>query len=571
MSSEAPPIYDVSIFIPSYWADQISSGFDKAYADTHYLKFPIGQGTEFIPDLVVSGSTTLASTSASSLNVSGTTTLGTTSASSLNMGGGNITNVTNINGSAYPQGLDAVLSAGNTANGESLYMRNTDNLSMNGDQIRLEDFYTGGINTTLINTTISVNNLNQTTSLQAGTLTMVDEILTPTINKAELTPTDLTITGSSASITNTLTALSNIITDATATLTSGIISNIATFKALASSPSGNSTTITPNSIINRTADNATTTNISTLTGSGLTVVGSGTSITNTMTALTNIIADGTRTVTVGMVSSIATLKALAGTAGNSTVITPTDVSVYSVDSSTSSTYGRITNGGFNFVLSGTTDRVNVLNLMSGSGVTGLKLSTNQTTNYPFSANTISLENTGNAVTGGNSIAFRRNNTGSFVNSVGDTLGVLCFTGKNTTSAELEFARISSTIRKVGTNLGDGAILFQTAVNSVLATRFEINGDEEQINAFQPLDMNNNAIVSSTGGITLNATGSSGTGVITLNTKDGTAASGTGLVLTGNTLTLSTSAPNVQAPAHLCLYLPDPLTGISTLYKIQLLT
>jgi len=67
MSSSQPPTYNVGIFIPQYWR-QDGTGLTQAYADAHYLKFPTGQGTESIPALIVSGTSTLGSVSLSSLS-----------------------------------------------------------------------------------------------------------------------------------------------------------------------------------------------------------------------------------------------------------------------------------------------------------------------------------------------------------------------------------------------------------------------------------------------------------------------------------------------------------------------
>ena len=62
MSSSAPPSYNVGIFIPQFWANTQSNTLTQAYADANYLKFPSGQGTETIPNLIVSGTTTLGAT-----------------------------------------------------------------------------------------------------------------------------------------------------------------------------------------------------------------------------------------------------------------------------------------------------------------------------------------------------------------------------------------------------------------------------------------------------------------------------------------------------------------------------
>jgi hypothetical protein len=65
MSSSVAPLFPgTSVFIPAYWAGARSEILTQDEADLRYLKFPIGQGTENIPNLIVSGSSTLGITSA---------------------------------------------------------------------------------------------------------------------------------------------------------------------------------------------------------------------------------------------------------------------------------------------------------------------------------------------------------------------------------------------------------------------------------------------------------------------------------------------------------------------------
>jgi hypothetical protein len=54
MSAELPPTEIVPIFNPVFFLGA-ADPFTKEVADTLYLQYPIGQGTEIIPDLVVSG------------------------------------------------------------------------------------------------------------------------------------------------------------------------------------------------------------------------------------------------------------------------------------------------------------------------------------------------------------------------------------------------------------------------------------------------------------------------------------------------------------------------------------
>ena len=704
MSSEAPPTFNVSIFIPSYWADQTTSGFDKTYADNHYLKFPVGQGTEYIPDLVVSGGTTLATTSASSLNVSGKTTTANidlvNSSSTLDMKSGSITNLTSINGSAYPQsaGIDAVLATGNTATNKTLNLNYTTSvatdalnltstLSSTSTQISYNNFLTGngtkilsideanGIelikvgasnlgyslysatefrmarsfaerdniyNAITENTSIIYNNTdyastssNTSTPISTaiadgtytGTLTSnALSLFTNSVSTARnaITNAGMTITGATSSITNTINSTSNTIanTTYTGTLTSNALS------------------LFTNSV--STARNA-------ITNAGMTITGATSSITNTISALSNIIANATYTTLIepdniklyptstptanystltSQIFSVVADSTLYGTinARDNNFYDTTNLRYATLSSGGYATSGNSINNAKQCLYLGKTApdqsatatnacliTESVLNMygannnrtqnssnLTGSGLTvvGSNGSSRQTeifnppnnapTNISSSAYAININSDTNAfyadnlntafirlnstsassgTTGAPNMVFRRNKT----ISVGDCAGIISYGAVGVGISNAELARVSSYCKtNTSASLINGSLMLSARVNTAITDFLEINGAENQINALKPLDMNNNSIVSSTGGITLDATGSSGTGVITLNTKAGTAGTGTGLVLTGNTLTMTATGTNTQEPAHLCLYLPDPATGLSKLYKIQLL-
>lgn len=539
MSSEAPPTYNVSVFIPSYWVSS-TEGFDKAYADTHYLKFPVGQGTEYIPDLVVSG----------------TTTLGATSVSSLNMSGGNITNVVNINGSAYPPStgtgdIDAVLAVGNQATNKTMIMNgaggggSSNNLQLDGDGAFFYGAFSAPQTSTLSKTGLIFNSGATDCNITKDGITLVLDNANPTTNKTEIYSDGIDLTGSSATITNKLTPISSIIADGTYTAT--LISN-------ALSLFTNSVSTTRNAITN----------------TGVTITGSTTSVLNTIVASSNTITDGVRTLFFGISSTIATIKLnAAASLGNAVSIVPNSIGVFGTDGTTTMNASTMTPTSIQTIGTGSSDNVK---LIPNDATTQLLVSTGTTDWNNTTAKGQLVIQTSSTLGGGisytPSILFKRVGNST---AIGGGLGTLRFCGySNITGTQIEYGRITTSIKAVGSSLEDGRMLFQTSLNSVLTDFLDFDGGEEQINAYKPIDMNNNSIVSSTGGITLNASGSSGTGVITLNTKNGTAGSGTGLVLSGNTLTVTATGPNTQEPAHLCLYLPDPLTGLSKLYKIQLL-
>jgi len=87
MSISTPPTFILDIFIPYYW-NIGQTEITQDYADAHYLKFPVGQGTQSIPNLTVSGTTTLANTSVSTLTASGTSNLGVTNTDNLSINSG---------------------------------------------------------------------------------------------------------------------------------------------------------------------------------------------------------------------------------------------------------------------------------------------------------------------------------------------------------------------------------------------------------------------------------------------------------------------------------------------------
>ena len=559
MSSEAPPTYNVSVFIPSYWVSS-TEGFDKAYADTHYLKFPVGQGTEYIPDLVVSG----------------TTTLGATSVSSLNMGGGNITNVTNINGSAYPPssstaGINDVLGVGNQATNKTMIMNgaggggSTNNLQLDGDGAYFYGAFASPQTSTLSRTGLIFNSGPTDCNITKDGITLVLDNTAPTIDKTEIFNDSIDLIGSSATISNKLTPISSIIADATYTAT--LISN-------ALSLFTNSVTTTRNAITNL----------------GMTITGS-TGVTNTLTSLTHTITDATRTLLFGISSSVATIKLNASSSGgNSTLITPNSITNYSTDGattnisniantgmtitgSTSSTTNTLTSGEVrvsasannygsltpNQVYLSVSSSIYTQIAPSGSSFAMIMELTNNFFSTDGSKASMIIRNRGSSGTGNDncSILSLQRIKGS-TSAVGDVVGMIQGFGNYTGTLLTEFGRISTIIKTISSTPTSncGAMSFQTAVNNVSTPFLEINGADNQIDALKPLDMNNNSIVSSTGDITLNASASSGTGNINLTTK-----STGGLIFTGTALQSNTSGGN--SGEHLVI----TLNGVP--YKIAL--
>ena len=145
---------------------------------------------------------------------------------------------------------------------------------------------------------------------------------------------------------------------------------------------------------------------------------------------------------------------------------------------------------------------------------------------------------------------------------GDVIGSQHFYGKNYAGTSTEFANIEASVRNTGVGNDDGSIAFSGLINGTMTEFFRINGADSENNMFLPLDMNAQTIKSSTGNLNLSASGSTGTGSISLTTKNGVAGSGGGLLLTGNTLLSGSSGGS--SGQHLCL------TIGGTVYKIALL-
>ncbi|QIG59344.1 glycoprotein repeat domain-containing protein [Dishui Lake virophage 2] len=107
-----------------------------------------------------------------------------------------------------------------------------------------------------------------------------------------------------------------------------------------------------------------------------------------------------------------------------------------------------------------------------------------------------------------------------ISTNGSSIGEIGFVAKTAISGnpEREYARIGSTIRSNTSSNVDGAINLQARINDVLVECMRINGQDSQIEIYQPLDLNDKDIVSSIGDIELNATASAGNGDVIITAK-----------------------------------------------------
>lgn len=170
-----------------------------------------------------------------------------------------------------------------------------------------------------------------------------------------------------------------------------------------------------------------------------------------------------------------------------------------------------------------------------------------------------LENSTAGVNAG--VAMETYKNQSTAGTAGDEVFRLSMFGKNSGNTKEEYGRITCNIRdpNPSTAGADGSIQLAVPVGDTMTTFIDINGNSGRTNMLRETDVRTNAIVSTTGDITLNASGSSGTGAINLTAKN---ASGGDLVLSGTQLTA------VSAGGGAGLHLRIKINGV--FYKIQLL-
>ena len=102
---------------------------------------------------------------------------------------------------------------------------------------------------------------------------------------------------------------------------------------------------------------------------------------------------------------------------------------------------------------------------------------------------------------------------------GEVIAQHAFTGKDNAGTKTEFARmevISQNVSSGGNK--DGSIVFKTLVNNTFNTILTLNGSSQEIEVGKAIDLNSNAINTSSGNINLTATNSTGNGEIILTPK-----------------------------------------------------
>ena len=119
-------------------------------------------------------------------------------------------------------------------------------------------------------------------------------------------------------------------------------------------------------------------------------------------------------------------------------------------------------------------------------------------------------------------------------------------GKNISGTQIIFGGIDCISRNVGVGNEDGVLAFNCAINGISTKLLEINGNESEINAFQALDMNGQAIKSSSGNLTISTTSSTGTGNINVTPKVGASCVFSTQLTLPTTLVGATFASNTLA-------------------------
>ena len=141
--------------------------------------------------------------------------------------------------------------------------------------------------------------------------------------------------------------------------------------------------------------------------------------------------------------------------------------------------------------------------LTNTGVGGLTNPQLTLTNSNATINTIptiELNKTGRNLTGGESV------------------GSISMYGLDATAQKTEFARIQTKTEATGSGNEDGTLSIFNSVNGVLSETFNFNGGQNENNSFRPLDLNGNALRTTSGSLTIEATSSSGTGNIDITAK-----------------------------------------------------
>jgi hypothetical protein len=150
----------------------------------------------------------------------------------------------------------------------------------------------------------------------------------------------------------------------------------------------------------------------------------------------------------------------------------------------------------------------------------------------------------------------------------DVIASQRFNANNYLGTKTAFGRIDCLATNTGAGNDDGALDFYTCVNGTSSLVFRMNGADNENNSFRPLDMNGNAIKTSSGDLSIDTTASTGTGNITIAGKAGgiTNITATTIGITASSI-LNMSATG--AGAYMTATINDDITLTSTAGDILL--
>lgn len=446
-----------------------------------------------------------------------------------------------INGSQYPPTLSAVLTAGNTAT-NSITLNNT------------------GTGTNVINLLPNASASNPQITLTDGTTTnTIDKNGYTTRNTAANLSHYLNFSDSSSTGTGAIQK------------TAGISCNPSTNTVTATTFNGNATSATGVAL---TSDNTSGTyyipfsKTTTATGNALYIDNTTGPLTYNPSANTLTLGTGTSTNAVSsssmnMTSGTSTFNQsvanwrMATSASLYTNINPSGCTILNGTSNTTldtatgcrvtgpTTTSQLTSG--NMTISNTTGTVSTTtsttqyqannNGIDISTLSNFRLTLNNNTN----STSCDFQNSGRGFLTGNGVGYNSTPSMTITNNlatVGATTGVPSVlyskTGRNAVAGDViasqhfyandfagtstEFARIEASVRNTGVGNDDGSIAFSGLINGVMTEFFRINGADSENNMFLPVDMNGQAIKSSSGNLGISTASSSGTGTITLTPK-----------------------------------------------------
>jgi hypothetical protein len=102
---------------------------------------------------------------------------------------------------------------------------------------------------------------------------------------------------------------------------------------------------------------------------------------------------------------------------------------------------------------------------------------------------------------------------------GDVIGAISTWADDASGNSREWSRIQTKTENVSGGNQDATLSIFNSVNGTVSETFNFNGGQNENNSFRPLDMNGNAIRTTSGDMSINSATSSGTGRMTLQSKE----------------------------------------------------